>query len=87
MRLLTDSEETGLLDLLVPGFGRLRGTEADREFAKWVHSGGKVLPGLVTRRAAERKMFLQGGAADIAALLLGVMMAGSAVLVAMLFVL
>ena len=30
MRLLTDSEETGLLDLLVPGFGRLRGTEADR---------------------------------------------------------
>ena len=30
MRLLTDSEETGLLDLLVPGFGRLRGAEADR---------------------------------------------------------
>ena len=28
MRLLTDSEETGLLDLLVPGFGRLRGAEA-----------------------------------------------------------
>ena len=25
MRLLTDSEETGLLDLLVPGFGRLGG--------------------------------------------------------------
>ena len=25
MRLLTDSEEEGLLDLLVPGFGRLRG--------------------------------------------------------------
>ena len=86
MRLLTDSEETGLLDLLVPGFGRLRGAEADREFAKWFHAGGKVLPGLVTRRAAERKMFLQGGAADIAALLLGVMMAGAAVLVAMIFV-
>lgn len=30
MRLLTDSEEEGLLDLLVPGFGRLRGAEADR---------------------------------------------------------
>ena len=30
MRLLTDSEETGLLDLLVPGFGRLRGAEAGR---------------------------------------------------------
>lgn len=30
MRLLTDSEEAGLLDLLVPGFGRLRGAEAGR---------------------------------------------------------
>ena len=30
MRLTTDNEETGLLDLLVPGFGRLRGAEADR---------------------------------------------------------
>ena len=30
MRLLTDSEETGLLDMLVPGFGRLRGAEAGR---------------------------------------------------------
>ena len=28
MRLLTDSEEEGLLDLLVPGFGRLSGAEA-----------------------------------------------------------
>ena len=28
MRLLTDSEEEGLLDMLVPGFGRLRGAEA-----------------------------------------------------------
>ena len=55
------------------------------EFPRWCHSGGKVLPGLVTRRAAERKMFLQGGSADIAALLLGAMMAGAAVLVAMLF--
>ena len=30
MRLLTDSEEEGLLDMLVPGFGRRRGAEADR---------------------------------------------------------
>ena len=30
MRLLTDSEETGLLDLLVPGFGRLNELEASR---------------------------------------------------------
>lgn len=30
MRLLTDSEEAGLLDLLVPGFGRLRDAEAGR---------------------------------------------------------
>ena len=30
MRLLTDSEEAGLLDMLVPGFSRLRGAEAGR---------------------------------------------------------
>ena len=30
MRLTTDDEETGLLDMLVPGFGRPRGAEADR---------------------------------------------------------
>ena len=30
MRLLTDSEEEGLLDMLVPGFERLRGAEAGR---------------------------------------------------------
>ena len=28
------------------------------EFPRWVHGGGKVLPGLVTRRAAERAVFL-----------------------------
>ncbi len=27
------------------------------EFGKWVKAGGKVLPGLVTRRAAERALF------------------------------
>lgn len=30
---------------------------ADAEFAKWIHSGGKVLPGLVTRRNAEAVLF------------------------------
>lgn len=30
---------------------------ADLEFAKWVHSGGKVLSGLVRRRAAEAALF------------------------------
>lgn len=28
------------------------------EFLKWVHVNGKELPGLVARRAAERKLFL-----------------------------
>lgn len=31
--------------------------EAAAEFGKWVHAGGKVLPGLVKRRAAEAAMF------------------------------
>lgn len=30
---------------------------AAREFPKWVRGGGKVLPGLVKRRAAERVLF------------------------------
>ena len=30
MKLLTDSEETGLLDMLVPGFSRLNEPEASR---------------------------------------------------------
>lgn len=30
------------------------------EFGKWVKAGGKVLPGLVRRRAAERALFLKG---------------------------
>lgn len=30
---------------------------AGREFGRWVHAGGKVLPGLVKRREAERKLF------------------------------
>ena len=42
--------------------------------------------GLPNRRADEVRLFLQSGQADIAALLLGAMMAGAAVLVAMIFV-
>lgn len=33
---------------------------AAAEFGKWVNGGGKVLPGLVKRRAAERERFLLG---------------------------
>jgi GH24 family phage-related lysozyme (muramidase) len=32
---------------------------AGNEFEKWVHGGGKVLPGLVTRRKAEKTLFLK----------------------------
>ena len=31
--------------------------DAALEFKKWVYAGGKVLPGLVARREAERKLF------------------------------
>lgn len=38
---------------------------AANEFPKWVKAGGKIQKGLVTRRAAEREMFLNGSfAAD-----------------------
>ena len=33
---------------------------AGKEFDKWVKAGGKVLNGLVARRAAERKLYEQG---------------------------
>ena len=32
---------------------------AARQFRRWVRGGGKVLPGLVTRRAAEAALFLK----------------------------
>ena len=32
---------------------------AAAEFAKWVHAGGHVLPGLVKRRAAEAALYLK----------------------------
>lgn len=31
------------------------------EFGKWVHAGGRVLPGLVRRREAERHLFCKSG--------------------------
>lgn len=55
------------------------------EFKHWIYSDHKIAPGLIPRRDAERRLFLQSGAADIAALMLGVMLAGSAALVAMIF--
>ena len=58
---------------------------AARAFKLWVYSEHKFVQGLANRRADEMRLFLQSGAADIAALLLGVMLIGSAVLVAMLF--
>lgn len=33
---------------------------ASRQFARWTKAGGKVLPGLVTRRADEARAFLVG---------------------------
>ena len=59
---------------------------AARAFKMWIYSNHKFIQGLANRRADEVRLFLQSGAADIAALLLGVMLIGSAVLVAMLFV-
>lgn len=32
---------------------------ASKEFEKWVHAGGKILAGLVTRRKAEKSLFLK----------------------------
>ena len=58
---------------------------AARAFKMWVYSEHKFIQGLANRRADEVRLFLQNGAADIAALLLGTMLAGSALLVAMLF--
>ena len=43
-------------------FARLKAGDlpgAASQFARWVHGGGKVLPGLVKRRAAERDLFLE----------------------------
>ena len=59
---------------------------AARDFRMLVYSEHKFIQGLANRRSDEVRLFLQNGQADIAALLLGAMMAGAAVLVAMIFV-
>lgn len=38
----------------------VRRTGADAEFLKWDKAGGETLPGLYTRRVAEKKLFLTG---------------------------
>lgn len=55
------------------------------EFHRWIYSDHKIAPGLIPRRDAERRLFLQSGAADIAAMMLGAMLCGCAALVAMIF--
>ena len=55
------------------------------EFKRWIYSDHKIAPGLIPRRDAERRLFLQSGAADIAAMMLGAMLCGCAALVAMIF--
>jgi lysozyme len=37
--------------------------EAMSEFSRWIHQKGRILPGLVTRRAAEEALFKEGTAA------------------------
>uniref|UniRef100_UPI00301DB766 lysozyme n=1 Tax=Serratia liquefaciens TaxID=614 RepID=UPI00301DB766 len=32
---------------------------AAQEFGRWIHAGGKALPGLVRRREVERALFLK----------------------------
>lgn len=48
-----------------------RDADADREFGKWVHAGGRVLPGLVRRRRAEAELYAQAG--GVTALFVGVL--------------
>jgi lysozyme len=45
---------------LLKEFNAGRLLNAANEFGKWTHGGGRELPGLVKRRAAERALFLTG---------------------------
>jgi lysozyme len=36
-------------------------SEAGNQLLRWVHGGGRVLPGLVRRRQAEKELLLSGG--------------------------
>ena len=42
-----------------------RDADADREFGRWVHAGGRVLPGLVRRRKAEAELYAQAGGVTV----------------------
>lgn len=44
---------------LLKEFNAGRPLVAAAEFLKWTHAAGRVLPGLVKRRAAERALFLE----------------------------
>lgn len=43
--------------------GRLEYRAAAEEFSRWVYGGGRVLPGLIARREAERARFLENSLA------------------------
>ena len=70
-RLLNDNQYSALVSLvynlgvtpLVETLGRKLNdgdiSGASEEFPRWIHAGGKILPGLVKRRAAERQLFLK----------------------------
>lgn len=68
---LNDNQMNALVDFAYNlGFGSLKNStlmkyvneskfeEAANQFPRWVYAGGKVLPGLVKRREAERQLFL-----------------------------
>lgn len=69
---INDNQMNALVDFAYNlGFGSLKTStlmrlvneskfdEAANQFPRWVYAGGKVLPGLVKRREAERQLFLQ----------------------------
>ena len=69
---INDNQMNALVDFAYNlGFGSLKNStlmrlvneskfeEAANQFPRWVYAGGKVLPGLVKRREAERQLFLQ----------------------------
>ena len=68
---LNDNQMNALVDFAYNlGFGSLKNStlmrlvnqskfdEAANQFPRWVYAGGKVLPGLVKRREAEKQLFI-----------------------------
>lgn len=68
---INDNQMNALIDFAYNlGFGSLKNStlmrlvneskfdEAANQFPRWVYAGGKVLPGLVKRREAEKRLFL-----------------------------